>query len=143
MELCGSKVQLVPAHRNLIHGVVNPEIVYISSVHNVALSTFVGHLFEFNLSSRFQRSIISSSFSRWNELITGSEYSLMAVKALFINQEKIRKRIKNGLELDFMILHKWFHENHISTLVNVIGNNNTSCKIILKNKEITSSGDGK
>ena len=30
-----------------------------------------------------------------------------------INPEKIRKKIKKDLELDFMVLHKMFHENHI------------------------------
>ena len=29
MELCGSKVQLTPLHRNLINGFANPEIVYM------------------------------------------------------------------------------------------------------------------
>ena len=31
---------------------------------------------------------------------------------LSINQENMQK-IKNDLEMDFMILHKWFHENHM------------------------------
>ena len=34
----------------------------------------------------------------------------MPMTTLFINQEKIAERL-NDLEMDFMILHKWFHEN--------------------------------
>ena len=29
MELCGSKVQLAPPHRNFISGIANSEIVYL------------------------------------------------------------------------------------------------------------------
>ena len=28
MELCGSKVQLAPQHRNFINGIANPKVVY-------------------------------------------------------------------------------------------------------------------
>ena len=58
------------------------------------------------------------------------------------------QKIKNHLVMDFMILHKWFHENdmvqnpgkcyHI-----VIGNNDVSHKIVLNNNEIASSNEEK
>ena len=61
---------------------------------------------------------------------------------------KNMKNIINGLEMDFMILHKWFHENHI--LLNpskchciVIGDNDPSHKIILNDNEIASSSEEK
>ena len=52
------------------------------------------------------------------------------------------------LELEFMILHKWFHENHMVLNTGklhqiVIGINNLSLKINLKNKKITSSNEEK
>ena len=50
--------------------------------------------------------------------------------------------------MDFMILHKWFHENHMAQKLGkchyiVIGNNNPSHKIILNNNEIASSNEEK
>ena len=56
------------------------------------------------------------------------------------------RKIKNNLEMDFMILRKWFHENHM--ILNpgkcdniVIGDNDLSHKIILNNDEITGSSE--
>ena len=45
--------------------------------------------------------------------------------------------IKIDLEMDFMILHKWFHECHYI----VIGDDDPSHKLILNNNEITSSNE--
>ena len=52
--------------------------------------------------------------------------------------------IKNVLEMDFIILHKWFHENHL--VVNpgkfhytVMGDDDPSHKIILNDNETASS----
>ena len=49
------------------------------------------------------------------------------------------QKIKNDLEMDFTILHKWFHVNHM--VLNpgkchyiVIGDDDPSHKIILNNK---------
>ena len=51
------------------------------------------------------------------------------------------QKIKNDLEMDFMILHKWFHENHM--VLNpgkchyiVIGDDDPTHKIILNKNEI-------
>ena len=61
---------------------------------------------------------------------------------------KNMQRIKNSLEMDFMILHKWFHENHM--VLNpgkchyiVIGADDPFHKIILNNNEIASSNEEK
>ena len=61
---------------------------------------------------------------------------------------KNMQKIKNNLEMDFMILHKWFHENHM--VLNpgkchyiVIGDDDPSHKIILNNNEIASSNEEK
>ena len=59
---------------------------------------------------------------------------------LSINQENMQK-IKNDLEMDFMTLHKWFHENQMVVNASkcnyiVIGDNDPSHKIILNNNEI-------
>ena len=58
------------------------------------------------------------------------------------------RKIKNDLEMDFMILHKWFHENNM--VLNpgkchyiVIGDDDPSHKIILNNNEIASSNEEK
>ena len=68
--------------------------------------------------------------------------------ALSINQEKKMQKIKKDLEMDFMILHKWFHENHM--ILNPgkchyieIGDNDPAHKIILNNNEIASSNEQK
>ena len=58
------------------------------------------------------------------------------------------RRIKNDLEMDFMILRKWFHENHIVLDPSkghyiAIGDDDPSNKIILNNNEIASSNEEK
>ena len=57
------------------------------------------------------------------------------------------RKIKSDLEMDFIVLHKWFHENQ---MVNpgkchyfVIGDDGPSLKIILNNNEIASSNKEK
>ena len=54
------------------------------------------------------------------------------------------RKIKNDLEMDFMILCKWFHENHIGLNAGkchyiVIGYDDPTHKIIFNNNEIASS----
>ena len=58
------------------------------------------------------------------------------------------RKSKTDLEMDFMILHKWFHENHM--VLNpgkchyiVIGDDGPSHKIIFNNNEIASSNEEK
>ena len=58
------------------------------------------------------------------------------------------QKIKNDLEMDLAILHKWFHENYM--VLNhgrchyiVIGYDNPSHKIILNNNEIASTNEEK
>ena len=58
------------------------------------------------------------------------------------------QKIKNNLEMDFMILYKWFHENHM--VLNpgecdciVMGDDDPSHRIILNNHEIASSNEEK
>ena len=85
------------------------------------------------LCNRFQRRIINGSFSSRNEVITGVPqgsilgpllfYIFLNDNFLFISKCQIcnyandntlyklgknLRRIKNDLEMDFMILHKWF-----------------------------------
>ena len=61
---------------------------------------------------------------------------------------KNMQKIKNDLEMDFMILHKWFHENHMVLNPDkchyiVIGDDDPNQKIILNNNEIASSNEEK
>ena len=90
------------------------------------------------LCNRFQRSIINGSFSSWNEVITGvpqgsilgpllfniflNDIFLFISKCQLCNYAddntlyksgKNMQKIKSDLEMDFMILHKWCHENHM------------------------------
>ena len=85
------------------------------------------------LCNRFQRSIITSSFSSWNEMISGipqgsilgpllfnillNDIFLFISKCqlcnyadenTFYKSGKNMQKIKNDLQMDFMILHKWF-----------------------------------
>ena len=83
------------------------------------------------LCNRFQRSIINVSFSNWDEVITGAyagsilgpllfniffclsrnvNYVTIPKTTLYKSGKNMRK-IKVDLEIDFMILNKWFHEN--------------------------------
>ena len=57
------------------------------------------------------------------------------------------QKIKNDLEIDSMILHEWFHKNHMVPNLGrwhyiVIGDSDPTYKIILKNK-IASSNEEK
>ena len=125
------------------------------------------------LCNRFQRSIINGSFSSWNEVITGvpqgsilgplffkiflSDIFLFILKCQLCNYAddntlyksgKNMQKIKNDLEMDFMILHKSFHENHM--VLNpgkchyiMIGDDDPTQKIILNNNEIAGSNEEK
>ena len=57
-------------------------------------------------------------------------------------------RIRRNLEIDFMILHQWFHENHMTLNPGkchymVIGSRDLSHEFMLSNSEITSSDEEK
>ena len=125
------------------------------------------------LCNRFQRSIINGSFSSWSEVITGvpqgsilgpllfniflNDIFLFISKCQLCNYAddntlyksgKNMQKIKNDLEMDFMILHKWFHENHMVLNPDkchfiVIGDDDPNQKIILNNNEIASSNEEK
>ena len=115
----------------------------------------------------FQRNIINRCFSSWKGVITGVPQGSIVSALLFnillndiflwicnsmpmvtlsINPEKNMKKIENNLELDFMILHKMFHDNHMVLNLGkchyiMIGDKNPSHKIALNNKEITCSNN--
>ena len=57
-------------------------------------------------------------------------------------------RIRRNLEMEFMILHQWFHENYMTLNPGkchymVIGSRDLSHEIMLNNNKITSSNEEK
>ena len=118
------------------------------------------------LSNGFQRSIVKVSVSSWNKVMTripqGSilgpllynillrdiflfisecQLSNYANDNLLYKSGKNMRMIKNDPEMNFMILHRWFYEDH--TVLNsgkchsvVIGDEDPFLKIILSNNEI-------
>ena len=57
-------------------------------------------------------------------------------------------RIRRNLEMDFMILRRWFHENHMTLnpgkcYYMIIGSRDLSHEIMLDNNKITSSNEEK
>ena len=59
---------------------------------------------------------------------------------------KALNRTRRNLEIDFMILHQWFHENHITLNPGrchymVTGSRDLSHEIMLNNNKITSSNE--
>ena len=125
------------------------------------------------LCNRFQRSMINGPFSSWNEVITGGPQGSVLGPLLFniflndiflfiskcqlcnyaddntlYKSGKNMQKIKNDLEMDFMILHKWFDENHMmlnpdKCLYIGIGDDDPTQKTILNNNEIASSNEEK
>ena len=115
------------------------------------------------LCNRFQRSIINGSFSSWNEItIFLNDIFLNGIflftskcqlcnypddNTLYKSRKNMRKN-KNDLEMDFMILHKWFPEKHM--VLNpgkchhiVIVDGDPTHKNFLNNNEISSSDEEK
>ena len=100
---------------------------------NQALSVLQSYICD-----RFQRSITNGSFNSWNEVITGVPQGSILGPLLFniflndifvfiskfqlcnyaddntlYKSGKNMKKTKNGLRMDFTILHKWFRENRM------------------------------
>ena len=125
------------------------------------------------LCNRQQRISINGSFSDWTEVITGvpqgsilgpllfniflNEIFMFISKCSLCNYAddnspystgKNLNRIRRNLEMEFMILHKWFHENPMTLNPGkchymVIGSRDLSHEIILNNYKITSSNEEK
>ena len=125
------------------------------------------------LCNRQQRISINGSFSDWTEVITGvAKGSILGplLFNIFLNDifmfiskcnlcnyadnntlystGKDLNRIRRNLEMEFMILHQWFHENHMTLNPRkchymVIGSRDLSHEIMLNNNKITSSNEEK
>ena len=124
-----------------------------------------------------QRISINGSFSDWTVVITGVPQGsilgplLFNIFLMFIlmfifmfiskcslynyaddntlySTGKNLNRIRRNLEMEFMILHQWFHENHMTLNPGkchymVIGSRDLSHEIMLNNNKITSSNEEK
>ena len=125
------------------------------------------------LCNRQQRSSINGSFTNWNGVMTvvpqGSildplqfniflNYIFMFIwkcnpcnyaddKSLYSTGKHIN-RIRRNLEMDFMILQEWFHENHMTLNPGkchyvVIDSKDLAHKIMLNNNKFTNSNEDK
>ena len=125
------------------------------------------------LCKRQQRIYINGSFSDWTEVITGVPQGSILPSLLFniflndifmfiskcnlcnyaddntlYSTGKNLNRIRRNLEMEFMILQQWFHENHMTLNPGkchymVIGSRDLSHEIMLNNNKITSSNEEK
>ena len=125
------------------------------------------------LCNRQQRISINGSFSDWTKVITGALQGFILGPLLFnmflndifmfiskcnlcnyaddntlYSTGKDLNRIRRNLEIDFMILQQWFHENHMTLNLGtchylVIGSRDLSHEIMLNNSKITSSNEEK
>ena len=125
------------------------------------------------LCSRQQRISNNDSFSDWTEVITGvpqgsilgpllfniflNDIFMFILKCNLCNYAddntlystgKDLNRIKRNLKMDFMILHRWFHENHMTLNPGkchymVISSRDLSHEIMLNDDDITSSNEEK
>ena len=123
------------------------------------------------LCNRQQRISINGSFSDWTEVITGvPQGSILSpllfnifLNDIFMFISKCRlcnyadentlyftgrnlNRIRRNLEMEFMILRQWFHENHMTLNPGkchymVIGSRDLLHEIMLNNNKITSSNE--
>ena len=121
--------------------------------------------------NRQQRISITSSFSDWTEVITGVPQSSILGPHLFniflndifmfilkcnlcnyaddntlYSTGKGLNRIRKNLQMEFMILHQWFHENHMTLNPGkchymVIVSRDLSHEIMLNNNKTTSSNE--
>ena len=117
------------------------------------------------LCNKQQRFSINDSFSDWTEVSQGSilfniflnDIFMFISKCNFFNYAddntlystvKDLNRIRRNLEMNFIILHQWFRENHMTLNPGkchymVIGSRDLSHEIMLNNNNITSSNEEK
>ena len=168
----GEKVGVIFMDLSKAFDTINHSLL-LAKLKTYGFSNQALRLLQSYLCKRFQRSIINGSFSSWNELIIGvpqgsilgpllfniflNDIFLFISKCQLCNYAddntlcksgKNMQKIKNDLEMDFMILHKWFHENRIVLNPDkchyiVIGDDDPTQKIILNNNEIASSNEEK
>ena len=81
-------------------------------------------------------------------LFQNAIFVIMLMATLCILLEKDLNRIRRNFEIDFMILHQWFHENHMTLNPGkchymVLGSRDLVHDIMPNNSNITSSNEEK
>ena len=133
----GQKVGVIFMDLSKAFDIINHSLL-LANLKVYCFSNQALSLLQSYLCKTFQRSIINGSFGSCNEVITGvpqgsirgpllfniflNDIFLFISKCQLCNYAgdntlyksgKNMQKIKNNLEMDFMILHKWFHENHM------------------------------
>ena len=167
----GEKIEVILTDLSKAFGAINYSLL-LAKLDGYCFSRASLKLMQNYLCNRQQRISINGSFSDWTEAIAGFPQGSILGPLLFTifsdgifmfiskcnllnygddntvySTGKELNWIRRNLEMDFMILHQWFHKNHM--ILNpgkchymVIGNWDLSHEIMLNNNKITSSNEG-
>ena len=134
----GGKVGIIYLDLSKAFDIINYSLV-LTNLRVYGFSDQALSLLQSYLCNIFQRSIMNGSFKSLNEATTGvpqgsilgallfnrflnhsflfiSKCQLCNYNNTFYKSVKNMQKIENDLQMDFMILQKWFHESHITKL---------------------------
>ena len=168
----GEKIEIIVMDLSKAFDTINHSLL-LAKLDAYGFSRTSLKLMQSYLCNRQQRISINGSFSDWIELMAGVPQGSILGPLLFnifLNDifmfiskcnlcnyangntlfptGKDLNRIRRNLEMELMILHQWFHENHMTLNPGkchymVIGSRDLSHEIMLNNNQITSSNEEK